>query len=81
MDGVDYTGWIRPDVGGSCCNNTDCHTATARHTDKGWEVFIDAQWVVIPPEKILTTLAQNPMQAHVCHSGTFIYCFAVGGGM
>ena len=81
MDGVDYSGWERPDVGGSCCNNMDCHTATARYRDDHWEVFIEAQWVVVPDAKIIKNLPENPTQAHICHSGHTIYCFAVGGGM
>ena len=82
MDGTDYSAWVRPDVGGSCCNNMDCEVAHARWIENHWEVFLDARWVVVPDEKVMKVFPHEaPVNAHICHAGNFIYCFAVGGGM
>jgi len=82
-NGVDYRGWMRPDMppGHSCCNDNDCHPATARHVNGHWEVFIENQWILVPEAKIIYNLPEQPISPHVCHIGLNIFCFAVGGGI
>jgi hypothetical protein len=40
-------GWGTP-----CCNNTDCRPARFRITPRGVEMFVDRNWIRIPPDKL-----------------------------
>lgn len=45
---------IRPDIGGSCCNLTDCRVTEARMTGEGWVAQTQlGNWVKVPNEKII----------------------------
>jgi hypothetical protein len=76
-----YTNWMRPDTGGSCCNDQDCRQATARFNGNGWEVMLEGQWVDVPPGRVLDPKkTENPDgMHHVCVSPQrHIYCFMPG---
>jgi len=76
-----YTKWERPDTGGSCCNNQDCRQASARYTDKGWEVLVEGKWLEVPPGRVLDPAkVENPDgMHHVCVGPKqHIYCFMPG---
>ena len=40
-------GWGTP-----CCNNTDCRPAHFRITPRGVKMFVDRNWIRIPPDKL-----------------------------
>lgn len=77
-----YTQWMKPDKPSeSCCNKQDCEPAKARKLgDRKYQVFIEGEWVDIPPEKILDPLKpenKSPGGYHVCRrpGTTEIFCF------
>ena len=40
-------GWGTP-----CCNNTDCRPVHFRITPRGVEMFVDRNWIPIPPDRL-----------------------------
>jgi len=64
----------RPDGTGSCCSTADCRAVQSRLGDKGYEVFLDELWVVVPPNSVLHR--DNPTgDAVACTRGHLIFCF------
>ena len=41
------------DVGGSCCNDTDCRPAQYRLRPAGVEMLVNGRWIAVPADKIL----------------------------
>jgi hypothetical protein len=76
-----YTDWQRPDVGGSCCNNADCGTASDFRINGGrYEVLFQNRWIAVPPEKVLHGVQNPDGNPHLCaiplqDGGVTIFCF------
>jgi hypothetical protein len=76
-----YTGWQRPDVGGSCCNDADCSAASDFRIVGGqYEVQFQNRWIVVPPEKVLHGVRNPDGNPHLCAiplqgGGVTIFCF------
>ena len=75
-----YTGWMRPDGGGSCCNRTDCRRVEWRPGPAGIEIEIDGHWIVPPPAAMLSQ-PSNDGTAHACWTrGRPPHCVQQPGG-
>lgn len=71
---------MRPDVGGSCCNLTDCRVTEARLTKEGWEAMNQlGQWVKVPNEKIIRGKDNPTGRPVLCWlPGQGVMCFVEG---
>jgi hypothetical protein len=74
-----YRSLQQPQSGVSCCSVADCRAVDYRIVDKHYEVFIQGDWLAVPPDKVLTR-ADNPTgRAVVCWTrSTGIMCFVRG---
>jgi hypothetical protein len=54
-----------------CCSIADCHFATARATNVGYEVAIENSWVVVPSDRILQRVSNPTGHAVVCYRHIF----------
>lgn len=89
-----YSTWLMPNGGSerktSCCNRTDCYSATVKLEYGSWFARRreDGVWVRIPPtliEQYQSDPRESPdHQPHVCMSAppnNNVYCFTFGGGV
>src|SRR5271165_6605648 len=69
----------QPGSGISCCSIADCRPVDYRVVGDHYEVFIQGQWLPVPPDKVLTR-ADNPTgRAVVCWTKVNgILCFVRG---
>ena len=76
-----YTDWRRPDVGGSCCSDADCSTASDFRIKGGrYEVLFQDRWIAVPPEKVLRNVQNPDGNPHLCaiplqDGSVTIFCF------
>ena len=71
--------------GGSCCNGDqehgDCRPVRAFFDGKHWRAFYGDRWQVVPDEAILSdALNLQPLRAHICERGGYVFCFLKGAG-
>lgn len=73
---------IRPDVGGSCCDATDCRITRARVTANGWQAMNQlGDWVDVPENKIIRGQANPTGEPILCWLPTTgVLCFVAGAG-
>jgi hypothetical protein len=75
-----YSGWKRPDDGGSCCSGKDCYQTQARYSVDGWIAMRreDGKALLIPDGKIVNYAVPDGM-ARLCAAppgtGDHVYCF------
>ena len=76
-----YSTWQRPDVGGSCCNDSDCRPTRAYLGEDGrWRAWDGLGWIIIPPGKVLPTDLAKDGRSHICASPEgAVYCFSPAG--
>jgi hypothetical protein len=69
----------QPETGISCCSIADCRPTEYRTVDDGYEVWVNNQWLPVPPRTILQR-ADNPVgRAVVCWTPQRgIMCFVRG---
>ena len=69
----------QPETGMSCCDIADCRPTEYRTVGDAYEVWIDNQWMTVPPRRILQR-ADNPVgRAVVCWTPQRgIMCFVRG---
>lgn len=80
----------RPDVGGSCCDRSDCREVSSRIGPSGYRVLLEPgvfpvaepQWVDIPAEKIIKGKSNPTGRGVVCwlpYMGVICYAPGVEG--
>ena len=69
----------QPETGMSCCDIADCRPTEYRTVGDSYEVWVDNQWMTVPPRRILQR-ADNPVgRAVVCWTPQRgIMCFVRG---
>jgi hypothetical protein len=69
----------QPGTGASCCSIADCRPVDYRPTKSGYEVWINGQWMPVPPDKVLEG-KDNPIgRAVVCYTPMLgVMCFVRG---
>lgn len=68
-----------PGSGTSCCSVADCRPAEYRTSGDHYEAFIDGQWLVVPPGRVLQRSDNPTGHAIVCYTPTLgILCFVRG---
>lgn len=74
---------LRTLTGASCCGlsaTNDCNPIEARVSNIGWQIFIDDEWVDVPPEAILNKY--NPIGEPIaCINSGRILCFVPASQM
>ena len=76
-----YNSLLDPQTSRSCCGAADCRPAENRIRADHYEVFVDHQWVAVPPNKIITHTDNPTGQAVLCWSKTMgVLCFVPGEG-
>lgn len=77
----------RPDVGGSCCDVSDCQRTEAEWKGEGWTAVVNGKWRNIPPRVVLKQPHSIDGDAYVCNGRDWrddeggdvtpgqIYCF------
>ena len=74
-----FRGLQAPDTGRSCCSVADCRPMEVRTRGDHYEVLIEGQWLVVPPEKVLNRSDNPTGRAVVCWTPAFgIMCFVHG---
>lgn len=69
----------QPGTGMSCCSIADCRQTDFRIVDGHYQVIIDGQWRVVPPEVILSRSDNPTGHAVVCYTPyRGIMCFIKG---
>ena len=73
-----YNMWI-DNRGFGCCDNRDCRPVHADATPEGWRVWIDGQWVRVPPDAVLHIPSPDG-RSHVCMAAGAVEprCFVPG---
>src|SRR3990167_5952965 len=61
-----FQGLMRPDVGGSCCDISDCKPTNARFVDGHWEAEFEGTMTPIPDGKILRDKDSWDGRAYLC---------------
>ena len=81
--GEDYSAWVRPDGGGSCCSALDCRPVQFAVGYRGdVTAIVGGRRVAIPPDKILAIRSKDG-NAHFCgaihgsHYQPIVYCFVL----
>jgi hypothetical protein len=66
----------QPETGMSCCSISDCRPVDYRSTGDGYEVFIDGNWLPVPPKKVLQRTDTPLGRGVVCYTPAHgIMCF------
>ena len=74
-----FRGLQAPDTGRSCCSIADCRPTEVRTKGNNYEVLIEGQWLIVPPEKILSRSDNPTGRAIVCWTPALgIVCFVHG---
>lgn len=78
-----FRGLIRPDTGGSCCDDSDCRVTRSRVGKNGWEAMNQlGQWVEVPESKILRDRPNPTGEAILCWlPNTGVLCFLPATGV
>lgn len=50
-----------------CCSIADCHLATSRASQSGYEVAIEHAWIVVPADRVLLNVSNPTGRAVVCY--------------
>ena len=75
-----FQGLTRPDVGGSCCDESDCRITKSRIGKKGYEAMNQfGEWVEVPENKIIRGKENPTGEPVLCYLPSIgVLCFLAG---